>query len=140
MRELYELTTLAFPLPHRKWRRPRATGSQCPMQPAPCNGSGIARCRVPIRSTLGRSNVGSKSASDTYAAIGGDWVAISQHLALWRRIGGDGGPRTTMMGNIASPWRYDATAFRARDPSNTRSPGLVLRPRAAVFRWDRRPW
>jgi phosphatidylserine/phosphatidylglycerophosphate/cardiolipin synthase-like enzyme len=27
-----------------------------------------------------------------------------------------GGPRTMMMSNIASPWRYENAAFHARDP------------------------
>jgi len=41
-----------------------------------------------------------------------------------------GGPRTTMMGNIASPWRYDTGAHRTPEPKNLRLP--VLRRQAAV--------
>jgi hypothetical protein len=46
-----------------------------------------------------------------------------------------GGPRTTMMSNIASPWRYDTAASHARAPSNTRPlTSWCGAPGAAVFR------
>jgi hypothetical protein len=44
------------------------------------------------------------------------------------------GPRTTMMSNIASPWRYDTAAFQAPDPlEHATACDLALRPRAAIF-------
>jgi hypothetical protein len=45
-----------------------------------------------------------------------------------------GAPRPTKMGNIASPWRYDAAASHARAPLKLPiAYDLALRPRAAIF-------
>ena len=35
-----------------------------------------------------------------------------------------GAPRPMKMGNIASPWRYDAGAHHALKPENTRPPAI----------------
>jgi hypothetical protein len=54
--------------------------------------------------------------------------------ALPRSLGYDGAPRSMKMGNIASPWRYDAAASHARAPlKHPIAYDLALRPRAAIF-------
>ena len=45
-----------------------------------------------------------------------------------------GAPRPMKMGNIPSPWRYDAAASHARAPlKHPIAYDLALRPRAAIF-------
>jgi hypothetical protein len=45
---------------------------------------------------------------------------------------GCGGPRVTMMSNIASPWRNDTAAHRTPEPENMRLPTIRRCARRAV--------
>jgi hypothetical protein len=50
------------------------------------------------------------------------------------RDGGACGPRTTMMSNIASPWRYDTAAFRWLALASRDGHEFVTSPRCKVYR------
>jgi hypothetical protein len=50
-----------------------------------------------------------------------------------------GAPRSTKVGNIASPWRYDAAAYDTPTPSNTRPIAISAAPAAGSFLMPRPP-